>query len=114
MSFLSAPYAPWTFVAAVMLAAALEVAANLVLSKSEGFTRLHYGIFSLCLVGLAFTCLAYAVRGMDLAVAYALWGGFGILGTSLGGWAFLGQRLHRSAWLGMLMLIGGMALLRLA
>lgn len=114
MSFLSAPYAPWTFVAAVILAAGLEVAANLMLSKSEGFKRLRFGIFSLCLVGLAFTCLAYAVRGMDLAVAYALWGGFGILGTSIGGWAFLGQRLHLSAWVGMAMLIGGMGLLHLA
>lgn len=107
-------YAPWTFVAAVIVAAALEVAANLMLSKSEGFARVRFGIFALCLVGLAFTCLAYAVRGMDLAVAYALWGGFGILGTSLGGWVLLGQRLHRSAWAGMAMLIGGMALLHLA
>jgi len=114
MDIFTSTYAPWTFVAAVMLAAALEVAANLMLSKSEGFKRVRFGIFSLCLVALAFTCLAYAVRGMDLAVAYALWGGFGILGTSVGGWALLGQRLHRSAWMGMGMLISGMALLHLA
>ncbi|MCC8194487.1 MAG: multidrug/spermidine efflux SMR transporter subunit MdtI [Deltaproteobacteria bacterium] len=114
MDFLTAPYAPWTFVAAVVLAAALEVAANLMLSRSEGFTRIRYGLFSLALVALAFTCLAYAVRGMDLAVAYALWGGFGILGTSIGGWALLGQRLRLSAWIGMVMLIGGMGLLHLA
>lgn len=104
----------WPFVAAVIIAAALEVVANLLLCKSEGFTRFRFAALALIMVGLAFTCLAYAVRGMDLAVAYALWGGFGILGTSLGGWALLGQRLRLSAWIGMVMLIGGMGLLHLA
>ncbi|ADP88213.1 SMR family transporter [Nitratidesulfovibrio vulgaris] len=104
----------WSFVLAVMLAAALEVAANLLLSRSDGFRRLGLASSALVLVGLAFTCLAYAVRGMDLAVAYALWGGFGILGTSLGGWWLHGQRLKPAAWAGMALLIGGMALLHLA
>lgn len=106
------PLGPWSFVAAVILAAALEVAANLLLSKSDGFKRVRFGIAALALVGLAFTCLAYAVQGMDLAVAYALWGGFGILGTSVGGAALLGQKLRAPAWAGMAMLIAGMGLLR--
>ena len=106
-------FAPWTFILAVLLAAALEVVANLLLSKSEGFTRIRFGLGAFVMVGLAFTCLAYAVRGMDLAVAYALWGGFGILGTSLGGWALLGQRLRTSAWVGIVMLIAGMGMLHM-
>ena len=101
------------FIIAVIVAAGVEVAANLLLSKSEGFTKIRYGLGALVLVGLAFTCLAYAVRGMDLAVAYAMWGGFGILGTSVGGWLLLGQRLRASAWAGMVVLIGGMGLLHL-
>ena len=114
MNVLPATSMPWTFIAAVVLAAGLEVAANLMLSKSEGFKRLRFSLCALALVALAFTCLAYAVRGMDLAVAYALWGGFGILGTSIGGWAFLGQRLRFSAWVGMAMRIGGIGMLHLA
>ncbi|CAK7058955.1 MAG: Spermidine export protein MdtI [Desulfovibrio sp.] len=102
------------YIIAVIVAAGFEIIANLMLSKSHGFTNLRYGFGALALVALAFTCLAYAVRGMDLAVAYAMWGGFGILGTSLGGWALLGQRLKASAWAGMAMLIGGMAFLHLA
>lgn len=103
----------WLCLSAVVAAAALDIVANLMLSKSEGFKRKVYAFSALGLVALAFTALALAVRGMDLAVAYAMWGGFGILGTSLGGWALFGQRLHRSAWLGMAMLISGMALLHL-
>ncbi len=49
---------------------------------------------------------------MDLAVAYALWGSFGILGTSLGGWLFFRQRLRPVAFLSMAVLITGMLLLR--
>ena len=72
----------------VMLAAALDILANLLLARSRGFRRRRMGLTSLALVGLAFYCLSLAVRNMDLAVAYAMWGSFGILGTSLGGWIF--------------------------
>lgn len=107
-------FADWTFIAAVVVAAVLEIVATLLLVKSKGFRRLPYAIGSLVLVILAFSCLAYAVRGMDIAVAYALWGGLGIIGTSLGGWVLFGQKLHATAWVGMGLLMGGMALLHIA
>lgn len=47
-----------------------------------------FGLGSLVMIGLAFYCLSLAVGGMDLAVAYALWGSFGLIGTCLGGWIF--------------------------
>lgn len=99
---------------AVVLAALLDIAANILLAKSEGFRRRVLGVSSLVMVGLAFYALSIAVREMDLAVAYALWGGFGILGTSLGGSLFLGQRLRPCAWIGMALLIGGMTVLKLS
>lgn len=111
---MSGSFPMWFCLLAVMVAAGLDIAANLLLSKSEGFTRKSFSLGALLLVGLAFSCLAVAVRGMDLAVAYALWGGFGILGTALGGWILHGQRLRKTAWLGMGLLISGMTLLQLA
>lgn len=108
------PLPLWLCLLAVVAAAGLDIAANLMLSKSEGFTRKGFSFGALLLVGLAFSCLAVAVRGMDLSVAYSLWGGFGILGTALGGWFLLGQRLRTSAWLGMAMLIGGMTIIQLS
>ena len=95
----------------IMLAAALDVGANLMLAKSEGFSRKGLGILSLLMVGGAFTALSFAVRGMDLAVAYALWGSFGVLGTSLGGWMMFGQKLRPCAWAGIALLLGGMVVL---
>ncbi len=99
---------------AVIAAALLDIAANLLLAKSQGFRRKGIGVVSLLMVGLAFYALSIAVRDMDLAVAYALWGGFGILGTSIGGWLLLGQRLKPCAWIGMALLIGGMTILKLS
>lgn len=99
---------------AVALAAGLDIVANAALVKAEGFRKPLYGAAALVLICLAFTALAYAVRTMDLSVAYALWGGFGILGTSLMGAAFFGQRLRPGAYVGMLLLIGGMTTLHLS
>lgn len=103
-----------SFIVAVLIAAAAEVWANLLFVKSDGFRKLHYAARALALVAFAFTGLAYAVRGLDLAVAYAMWGAFGILGTSIGGWVLFGQRLHSTAWLGIAMLIGGLFFLHVS
>lgn len=99
---------------AVIGAAALDIVANILLAKSDGFRRKGIGALALLCVGLAFYFLSLAVRSMDLAVAYAMWGGFGILGTSLGGWLIFGQRLKPSAWLGMVLLIGGITALHMS
>lgn len=99
------------YILAVLLSALLDTGANLLLARSEGFKRRMLGFLALAMVGLAFVVLSFAVRGLDLAVAYAMWGGFGILGTSLGGWLLFGQKIKACGWAGMVLLIGGMALL---
>ena len=95
----------------IVLAAALDVAANMLLVRSDGVRRRGLGLLALALVGRAFYCLSLAVCHMDLAVAYAMWGGFGVLGTSLGGWILLRQKLRASAFAGIILLVCGMALL---
>ena len=95
----------------VLLAAALDVTANILLVRSNSFRRRSVGLLALALVGLAFYCLSLAVCHMDLAVAYAMWGGFGVLGTSLGGWILLRQKLGASAFAGIVLLVCGMVLL---
>ena len=104
----------WPYFAAIVVAAGLDIVANLFLAKSEGFKRLGYGLSAILLVALAFTCLAFAVRHMDLAVAYAMWGALGILGTSLGGWLLFNQKIKFTGWLGICVLIGGITLMHYA
>ncbi|MGE9551958.1 multidrug/spermidine efflux SMR transporter subunit MdtI [Erwinia amylovora] len=98
----------------LVLAVALEIVANIFLKMSDGFRRPGYGLFSLLCVLGAFSALAQAVKGIDLSVAYALWGGFGIAMTLAAGWILFGQRLNGKGWAGVLLLLLGMIMLKLA
>lgn len=104
----------WLHFAWLGAAIALEVLANVLLKYSDGFRRRALGALSLLCILAAFTALAQAVRGIDLSLAYAIWGGFGILATVAMGWALFGQRLAWRGWLGLLLLLAGMSLLKLA
>ncbi|MBX4646038.1 multidrug/spermidine efflux SMR transporter subunit MdtI [Klebsiella michiganensis] len=104
----------WVHAAWLALAIALEILANVFLKFSDGFRRKFYGIMSLAAVLGAFSALSQAVKGIDLSVAYALWGGFGIEATIAAGWVLFGQRLNHKGWAGLLLLVVGMVLIKLA
>lgn len=101
-------------VAWLALAIGLEIVANIFLKYSDGFRRVIYGVLSLVAVLGAFSALSQAVKGIDLSVAYALWGGFGLVATVAAGWVLFGQRLNRIGWLGVGLLIAGMVLIKFA
>ncbi|WP_291970957.1 multidrug/spermidine efflux SMR transporter subunit MdtI [Candidatus Symbiopectobacterium sp.] len=98
----------WQHAAFLGLAILLEIAANIFLKLSDGFRSLWLGILSLISVLAAFSALGQAVKGIDLTVAYALWGGFGIAATLAAGWILFGQRLNKSGWIGLWLLLLGM------
>lgn len=104
----------WQHAAWLALAILLEIVANILLKFSDGFRRKAYGVLSLAAVLAAFSALSQAVKGIDLSVAYALWGGFGIAATLAAGWILFSQRLNRKGWVGVALLIVGMVLIKLA
>lgn len=108
------PAFEWMHAAWLTAAIMLEIVANIFLKLSDGFRRRLYGVLSLGAVLAAFSALSQAVKGIDLSVAYALWGGFGIVATVAAGWILFGQRLNRQGWTGLLLLLLGMVLIKLA
>lgn len=96
------------------LAIVLEIVANIFLKFSDGFRRKLQGLLSIAAVLGAFSALSQAVKGIDLSVAYALWGGFGIAATLAAGWILFGQRLNPKGWVGLVLLIAGMVMIKLA
>lgn len=104
----------WMHGAWLMLAIVLEIFANILLKFSDGFRRPLYGVCSLLAVLAAFSALGQAVKGIELSVAYALWGGFGIAATVAAGWILFGQRLNRKGWAGLALLLVGMVLIKMA
>lgn len=104
----------WIHAAWLGGAIVLEIIANVFLKFSDGFRRKWYGILSLVAVLAAFSALSQAVKGIDLSVAYALWGGFGIAATLAAGWILFGQRLNHKGWIGVVLLLAGMVMIKLA
>jgi spermidine export protein MdtI len=104
----------WVHGAWLAGAIVLEIAANIFLKYSDGFRHKRYGLLSLAAVLAAFSALSQAVKGIDLSVAYAIWGGFGVVATLAAGWILFGQRLNYKGWIGLALLIAGMVMIKLA
>ncbi|HHZ5762355.1 TPA: multidrug/spermidine efflux SMR transporter subunit MdtI [Escherichia coli] len=106
----------WVHAAWLALAIVLEIVANVFLKFSDGFRRKIFGLLSLAAAAVlaAFSALSQAVKRIDLSVAYALWGGFGIAATLAAGWILFGQRLNRKGWIGLVLLLAGMIMVKLA
>lgn len=104
----------WFHILFLFLAVLLEVLANIMLKYSDGFRKKHLGFLSIAFVLAAFSALAQAVKGMELSLAYAIWGGFGILATIVMGWILFNQRLRWHGWIGLMLLVTGIGILKMA
>lgn len=97
----------------LVLAVALELAGTYLLKLSDGMKRRLLGVLGIALVTGAFAALAQATRGMDLSVAYAVWGGAGLVLTAIIGALAFGQRIQLTGWIGIVLVIAGVVALKL-
>ncbi|MCE3047658.1 SMR family transporter [Helicobacter kayseriensis] len=96
----------------IIFSAFLDIIANILLGKSNGFANKKLGFLAIILVFFAFYILSLAItQGAHLSIAYASWGALGVLGTSLGGAIILKQNMNLIGWLGMLCIIASVILL---
>lgn len=84
----------------VAASAIIDILANLMAAKSRGFTQLKWGLCTILFVWLAFALLGQAVKTIDIAIAYAMWGAIGVLGTATMGRLVYGSRLRPIGWFG--------------
>lgn len=90
-----------------------EVIGSTFLQKSEQFTKLVPTlIMALFYVG-SFFFLAQALKSIPLGVAYAIWGGLGIVLTAIISVVVFRQTLDGAAILGIGMIVAGVAILNL-
>lgn len=93
------------------------VAANMVSVyaqvRSKGFSRLWWALLSILAISFSFFCFRYAVLIIPLGLAYALWCVFGIFGTLALGRIFFQQKLSRTQFKAVLMLLVGVVLMSL-
>lgn len=98
----------------VTTSAAIDVVANMMIAKSNGFRDKKWGICAIILVWIAFALLGQAVKTMDLAVAYAMWGAIGVTGTAACGRIFFGHKLKPLGWFGIGMVTAAVIVLSAA
>lgn len=98
----------------VLLAAGiLEVTWAVAMKFSEGFTVLLPSIVTGAAYILSAVFLAMALHRLPLGTAYAMWTGFGIIGTTVFGIILFGEALSPMKILFICMIIGGIAGLKL-
>ncbi|WP_455947603.1 DMT family transporter [Lelliottia jeotgali] len=95
----------------VLCSALIDIAANMMVAKSDGFRKPAWGFAAIVLVWIAFALLGQAVKTMDLATAYAMWGAIGVIGTAICGRVLFGNRLRPIGWVGIALVTGAVVVL---
>lgn len=92
----------------------IDVFANICLKKSCGFKHKLYGILAILCLMTAMAFLAITIRLMDLSIAYALFGSFALLLTTIIDKLFFGVKLNAVAITGVFVMICGVILLKVS
>ncbi len=100
----------WVFLSIAILG---EVMATSMLKTSEGFTRLLPSVVVVAGYGIAFYFLSRALESIPVGIAYAVWAGLGIVLVAAIAWIFQGQKLDAWAFVGMALIVCGVAVLNL-
>lgn len=97
------------YIAYGLLALAIisEVTGSTFLVKSEGFTRLGPSLLVVIFYIISFYLLSQVIKTVPLGIAYAIWGGVGIVLTAFIGFLIFRQNLDIPAVIGIIMIVGG-------
>lgn len=105
------PALAWT---ALIAAGLLDVAWAVSMKYAEGYTRLGWSILSLTLLAAFVFLLGRALEALPVGTAYAVWTGIGAAGTVAMGIVLFGETLSVARILGILLVLGGIILLKAA
>lgn len=95
------------------LAIITEVIGSTFLIKSEGFSKLFPSIMVVVLFSIAFYLLSQVIKTIPLGIAYAIWGGVGIVLTAIVGYFVFKQTLDAPALIGIALIVSGVAVINL-
>jgi len=102
---------PWLLLA---LAIALELSGTICLKLSHGFSRLLPSIGVVCFYIGSFALMAQSLKTLEVGIVYAIWAGVGTALIAVVGVLAFGESVTAFKILGLLMIIGGTFLLRMA
>jgi small multidrug resistance pump len=100
----------WIYLA---IAIGAEVAATTALRSSNGFTNLVPSAIVVLGYGLAFAMLSFALKTVDLGIAYAIWAGIGTVAIALIGIVAFGEPGSAAKAAGIALIVAGVAIVNL-
>jgi small multidrug resistance pump len=100
----------WTFLG---IAIFFEILATTALKMSDGLARWHWAALSIGLYAICFLALAPALKTIPVGIAYAIWSGVGVALIALVAWVLYGQTLDMPAFIGIALIVAGVAVLNL-
>lgn len=100
----------YLFLAAAILC---ETVATSFLKKTDQFTKLTPTIIFIIAMALSFYLLTYALKGIPLGIAYAIWSAAGIVLISSVGYFVYQQKLDWPAIIGIAFIIIGVVIINL-
>ena len=89
------------------LAIVLEVVGSSFMKASDGFSKLLPTAITIVAYIACFFFLSQALKSIPLGIAYAIWGGVGIVLTAFIGFLIFRQNLDIPAVIGIIMIVGG-------
>ncbi|MEN2708804.1 DMT family transporter [Sphingomonas sp. NPDC092331] len=102
---------PWIL---LLFAGLLEIVWAFAMKQSEGFTRLVPTVTMVVAMLGSFGLLAIAMRSLPLGTAYMVWTGIGAVGAFAVGVLVLGESAGALRLAAAAMILGGLALMKLA
>lgn len=97
----------------LLAAIAFEVIGTSFLKKTEQFTKLYPTLIFICSLSLSFYLLTFALRGIPVGIAYAIWSATGIVIISLIGYFVYKETLDFPAILGISLIVIGVVVINL-
>ncbi|MEZ5455858.1 MAG: multidrug efflux SMR transporter [Lysobacteraceae bacterium] len=100
----------WLFLAVAIIT---EVTATSALKSSESFTRLIPSLIVVAGYGASFYFLSFTLKTIPVGIAYAVWSGLGVALVTAIAWVFHNQKLDSWGFLGIGLIVAGVAVLNL-
>jgi len=95
------------------LAIIFEVTGSGFMKAADGFTRPWPTLFTFLAYIVSLYCFSMALRYIPLGVAYAIWGGIGIVLTAIISIVIFNQRLDAPAIIGIVLIVSGVVIMNL-
>src|SRR5438445_4822446 len=99
---------------ALVTAGLLDVGWAISMKYADGYTRVGWSIVSLVLLAAFVFLLGRALKVLEVGVAYSVWTGIGAAGTFIVGVVLFGETLSAMKIAGIVLVLTGIAALKLA